>query len=403
MGFWPGSTYDDHSQWQENYEDEHSQRRAPQGPDPYVEANRLREQNTKYVQIIQQLQTSLKEEQAVNDKVKQSANRMQLAMDNKELFVGVQHTDDVVLGKFQNLLGQIKTWSTKFVNNGSLELERLETRTVSQFRLVAPGCFNTPDSGRLFDSGKKRRMFIRGWVTLVMTEAVFRALPNTQNPISSGGDRWMGKQLESSVTLIEDRLSYAGEQERFIPTTMEVWGKLDENTDPATVSLRDLHDWRALTVELLSRIDIGKVAKQEMEDYLKTHSRGIMQVIGGWAPPEMKIELEESIFNIFHSAVQFSQLIRRQRACWYVRGPAAAVHFDGQTQREGPHDILFDKTCMRDDDDVDEGYGQDSEEKARKVVELVICPGLFKRGNADGERFDTESCIVQQLVLCRNI
>jgi hypothetical protein len=36
------------------------------------------------------------------------------------------------------------------------------------------------------------------------------------------------------------------------------------------------------------------------------------------------------------------------------------------------------------------------------LVELVICPGLFKRGNADGERYDTESCIVQQLVLRRD-
>ena len=74
----------------------------------------------------------------------------------------------------------------------------------------------------------------------------------------------------------------------------------------------------------------------------------------------------------------------------------------GKHNLRRPRDIVFDEAYMRDDDIVDEDYGQDSGQKIRKLVELVICPGLFKRGNADGGRYDTEPCILQQPVLCRD-
>jgi hypothetical protein len=177
--------------------------------------------------------------------------------------------------------------------------------------------------------------------------------------------------------------------------------ELNERVGTGAISLRDLNDWRALTVELLSRIDLGNTAKQDMDGFLHVQSHAIMQTVGLWAPSDTHQELGQNIFNILANAIQFSQLLRRQRACWYVRGPTARGRFDGDSTPQNSSQVFFDRTFMR-DDDVDECDDLEVEGKARKSVELIICPGLFKRGNADGERFDTESCIVPQLVKCHD-
>ncbi|MCJ1462385.1 hypothetical protein MMC07_000985 [Pseudocyphellaria aurata] len=48
------------------------------------------------------------------------------------------------------------------------------------------------------------------------------------------------------------------------------------------------------------------------------------------------------------------------------------------------------------DDDSDD----DSTSRYQKLVEIVVSPGLFKRGNTDGERFDIESCLTRAAVRC---
>ena len=44
----------------------------------------------------------------------------------------------------------------------------------------------------------------------------------------------------------------------------------------------------------------------------------------------------------------------------------------------------------------DGGEGDDRDDHGRppmKVVEIVVSPALFKRGNTDGEQYDVETCI----------
>ena len=38
-----------------------------------------------------------------------------------------------------------------------------------------------------------------------------------------------------------------------------------------------------------------------------------------------------------------------------------------------------------------------------KFVQLVVTPGLFKRGTPEGERYEQESCLEQMEVVCREV
>lgn len=41
-----------------------------------------------------------------------------------------------------------------------------------------------------------------------------------------------------------------------------------------------------------------------------------------------------------------------------------------------------------------------NEKRPAKTVEIIISPGLFKRGNSNGDLFDVESCVKRVEVAC---
>ena len=46
------------------------------------------------------------------------------------------------------------------------------------------------------------------------------------------------------------------------------------------------------------------------------------------------------------------------------------------------------------DDEGGDGDDRDDDGRSpRSVVEIVVSPALFKRGNTDGEQYDIETCI----------
>lgn len=124
------------------------------------------------------------------------------------------------------------------------------------------------------------------------------------------------------------------------------------------MSYRDLNDWRAFTTELLSRLEDPKQSKY--------------------------------IGPIVASTIHFSQLLRRQRAYWYVCYPARPGVLNNNI-----HGVLFDAKSMEDaddDDDKGEDYG--------KLVEVVGSPSLIKRGDVEGGHFDEQMCISRAIVGC---
>ena len=57
---------------------------------------------------------------------------------------------------------------------------------------------------------------------------------------------------------------------------------------------------------------------------------------------------------------------------------------------------------------MDDKHGDDDSDgdpdapmaRYRKIVEIVVSPAMFKRGNTDGERFEDESCVEPAEVKC---
>lgn len=108
---------------------------------------------------------------------------------------------------------------------------------------------------------------------------------------------------------------------------------------------------------------------------------------------EQKTRLVDNIFTL---AAEVSQLLRRQRACWYVRFPHGSPSQNSL--------LLFDVNSMRcadvPDGEDDEGAAQSNCEKA---VTFVIAPSLVKSGNHDGDQYESERYVEKAEVSCSDI
>jgi hypothetical protein len=148
---------------------------------------------------------------------------------------------------------------------------------------------------------------------------------------------------------------------------------------------------------------MGPKAEQERDATLQATAKQVMEVAAIWAPADALPELHDRLLNILTEAMIFSQLLRRQRACWSINGapPAPLPGSDRNGVQLPPirQRTVFNRSTMKDIDEFEEDYGDDHGVPP-KDVELFITPGLFKRGDADGEHFETDSCIAPIQVLC---
>lgn len=104
--------------------------------------------------------------------------------------------------------------------------------------------------------------------------------------------------------------------------------------------------------------------------------------------------------NILLPAIELSQTLRRQRACWYVRFPHLMMA-ETVPPSEFTKPYLFQPSQMKDVDSLreDEG-GNHGSESCLKVIKIVISSGLYKSGNHDGEQYDTEYPVAKAEVSC---
>lgn len=334
----------------------------------------LKQQDDVHTRTITDLRNDLKVETQNTKIIKESANKMAYAMESKDLYVGRQDSDDAVYSRFQTLIGQIKTWSIPFAQDRPSFHVESAAGAIADFRKVAPA---VTDFSRFLQTPKNMRLFVRGYVGLVMAEMLFRTLPTGTHLGSEGEDIWMDRKLAHAVFRIENRLFHS---------------------DGKAVSSRELHDWRALTTTLISKLNdaSSKTGKACVTDC----SNRIMGVVGNWVATENRRTLEDSLLPVLLQAVKLSQTLRCQRAYWSVRHPGDAI-------RQGPQSELPDGLVFLDKATMDDKHGdEDSDEEAAhaqysKTVEIFITPGLFKSGNSDGEQFDIETCIERSEVKCR--
>ena len=171
--------------------------------------------------------------------------------------------------------------------------------------------------------------------------------------------------------------------------------------DRKAVSHRDLNDWRALTTKLLSRLDIPSSTTEAVQKYIESCGRYILAPIAGWTMETNRQKLEDELLGILSGTLKLSQKLRCQRACWSVRhlvtGPRVPL-----STKQPEQLMMLDARAMRDinGDEYDDVAGR-GRAIVRRVVEIIISPGLFKRGNTDGQGFDTETCMERSEVKCR--
>ena len=111
-----------------------------------------------------------------------------------------------------------------------------------------------------------------------------------------------------------------------------------------------------------------------------------MAVLGPLAPADKRNKLENDLHGTLVQAVQLSQTLRCQRACWSVRSVGPRQPSPVQSP------MFFDESIMEDMDGISDI--EDNEGHAPvKIVDIIITPALFKRGNTDGEQFENETCI----------
>lgn len=114
-----------------------------------------------------------------------------------------------------------------------------------------------------------------------------------------------------------------------------------------------------------------------------------MILIGSLAEPSKVQELGKALCEIYLDAVRLALSLWRQRAMWIVQYPL-------KPDEEGKLRLTFNPNYMQDELNRDDNL--DVETSRQQLVEIVITPALFKRGNADGEYLDREDTAVPAFV-----
>ena len=162
----------------------------------------LQNEKDGHARIIAGLRNDLKVEAERCKLIAESADNMVYALENKDLYIGRQASDDVLYVQFQELVGNIQTWSVSFTPHYPPSHLVFAAEVMNEFKKVAPGVRDVPS---LLQTSKNLRLFVRGYVGLVLADMIFRAWPSGTQP-KSRGEVWMDKDLAHGVFLIESRL-----------------------------------------------------------------------------------------------------------------------------------------------------------------------------------------------------
>jgi nucleoside phosphorylase len=166
----------------------------------------MRAETNHYRAQVVELQAALGREKEIVERTMQSANKMQSTMDNRELFLGEQANDDVVMAMFGKLMSDIKTWSTRF-NAG--DADAFSEERLQDYRRVAPQYTEVSQLGNISARKRQKRLFVRGWTAYVMCTKLFRSL-NLAPLGGLGEDVWIRKELSESFSCLENELWLIG-------------------------------------------------------------------------------------------------------------------------------------------------------------------------------------------------
>lgn len=330
---------------------------------------------------IRQLENQLEKERELVEQTKKSATLLEKAMDNKDLFLEDQAwNDDEVRGKFESLMSKIKTWSNNFIA-GLPDANAFQTKSLFEYRRVAPSCTHMESLYKLTTEKQNKRLFVRAWTAYVMTDYLFRILNSDPTMGGITLDIWMTEDLAKAFSELEN----------------EFWGIKNRNV----ISDRAFNDWRAFTAGLLAKSmkhdpqDSDSRARKAVQDAMDT----VIELVGPWCSspdPDAIGTYTAKLEKIFVEAAELAKFLRRQRPLWSIRFP---TNSEEEVSETGSF-MIFDPKTMSDQ----RGHLEDTPGATdrQSYVDLVVTPALFKRGNADGERFDREEAVVKAMVILRD-
>lgn len=117
----------------------------------------------------------------------------------------------------------------------------------------------------------------------------------------------------------------------------------------------------------------------------------IMGVLKPFLPVENETLMKDSLTQtIFVEAVKFSRFIRKQRPAWLVvdigkMSPPKVGSVRGRAKYLPNY--------------MEDGDLDNDEDCAKLSVKMFIAPALVKRGNSEGEDYESRDCVVKASVI----
>ncbi|KAJ2900042.1 uncharacterized protein MKZ38_002660 [Zalerion maritima] len=246
-----------------------------------------------------------------NKRLKRRNHAMQCAEDERDAVFGRQEVDQNVKNAVEDLFQKIAYWTTTMFGSNSeeqMKMEDVDEKTHGQMiRAVVPGLRHLEDLPEFLSGSaskrrraKIRRKFARAVVTYVVVGSMFRNSPRVaaatpqdkkqgqkqvgdqeQEPEEvrgMGQDLWVKGEIRDGLRNLEDLLASAC---------------------PSNIPLASFHEWRALTMTLLSRVwDGGDTMEEdmlkEMRDRAGTAVR-LLQSLSNHGTGKELFECQESL------------------------------------------------------------------------------------------------------------
>jgi hypothetical protein len=324
---------------------------------------------------------------------------------NKDLILSDQAADDEIQSLFRDVASSIKTWSFAFQHSPPEPISRPSADQAARLRKIICGRAQTDEISSLVAQSSVRRQLAKGWVHQILHDRILGIQDRGLDGLKTRSeDIWMGNTVAQAMMAIEKAL------------LEEVYDGAHEHKSSAPEALtyplneRQFHSWRSYTASMIARSCLAHDAPttdwyQEQVNEIKEQ---IWALVGAWLPKSAQATSLAGLDEVISSAIALSCIIRQQRAYWTVAfpesSPASSVvsQVTSKTPSQGKSPILFDPETMRDGKDGEEELdGNCQRSLENHVVELMISPALFKRGDASGNKYDEESCFMPAEVRCQ--
>lgn len=311
-----------------------------------------------------------------------------------------QRTDNEILSPLRQLIAEINDLVQRFPNvPKSLSAEHIQDgQDAARILLVLPRLRRIEDLPGHLEGRIQVKQFLRGLVACMAFETVCSRPLQDNIPLSTdqptparstfsnlgtvrhrstivpreashGEDNWLSGDINSSILTLRDALRPQA------PSSSAI--ALESN-------ISAFHEWRAMTYTLLGERygDNYNEWAGIVHEYIQARAEAIMRLLQPWVGSNSSSDQHQrSLTLILIHALEFSCVVRRQRADWSLKFPNNTT----ATAESKRVTATFDATRMKDF----RSAGGEGEPASGTPVQIFIAPALFKCGNMDGDKYES--------------